>query len=465
MKENRKLFGALVLSLVLMTTAAAAGGIIYVDDNSALNGNGQAWGTAYKYLQDALYDPNLAGGWDIWVAEGTYHPDEDEGGNVTLNNRNETFRLKNGVALYGGFVGNETGLHERNWRTNVTILSADLWDDDDDGFHFNDDNSHHVVIGSGTDPNTILDGFTITGSCSDKPYPGQEDFGGGMCNLNGSPTVANCIFTRNFTRNAGGGMYNWASSPTVTNCMFIGNWAEFFGGGICNEDESSLILTNCIFNSNLADDFGGGVHNLGGGTTITNCTFRANSAGITGGGIWHDCGSPTVTNCIIWGNNAPIGQQIYNYGEESAIVTYSDVQGGYEGTGNIDAEPMFADPNGLDGIAGTKDDDLRLFYCSPCIDAGDSNSVPADSADLDQDGNTSEKTPLDLIGNERFVDVTTYNTGNPGAAGLPVVDMGAHEMNEPFDAIRKGDLNVDCYVNLADMAILALHWLEYLGPE
>lgn len=464
-RANRKTFEAAVVFLVLMIAAVATGDIIYVDNDAALNGNGQTWGTAYKYLQEALYDPNLAGGWEIWAAEGTYHPDEDEGGNVTLNNRDERFQLKSGVALYGGFAGNETALKERNWRANVTILSGDLWDDDDDGFHFNADNSHHVVIGSGADPNTILDGFTITGSCSNNPYHGEEYRGGGMCNLNGSPTVTNCIFTRNFTSEEGGGMYNWASSPTVTNCMFIGNWAGFFGGGICNEDESSPILTNCIFNSNLADDFGGGVHNLGGSMTITNCTFRANSAGIKGGGIWNDCSSPTVTNCIIWGNNASIGEQIYNGEEDSAIVTYSDVQGGCEGTGNIDADPMFTDPNGPDGIAGTDDDDLRLFYCSPCIDAGDSNSVPTDSPDLDQDGNTSEKTPLDLIGNERFVDVTTYNTGNPAAPGLPVVDMGAYEMNEPFDAIRKGDLNVDCYVDLADMAILALHWLEYLGLE
>jgi hypothetical protein len=138
--------------------------------------------------------------------------------------------------------------------------------------------------------------------------------------------------------------------------------------------------------------------------------------------------SPVITNCIFWANadNGGVNQaaQIHTqFG--SPIVSFCLVQGGYAGTGNINADPGFADPNGPDDILGTADDDLRILPGSPCIDAGSSPAVPADIADLDGDGNTSEPTPLDLAGKKRFVDdPRTPNTGIPGS---PVVDMGAYE--------------------------------------
>jgi hypothetical protein len=99
-----------------------------------------------------------------------------------------------------------------------------------------------------------------------------------------------------------------------------------------------------------------------------------------------------VTNCILWGNSP---DEIYDDGGSSTTVTYSDVLGGYSGTGNIDANPLFVN-------AGA--DNLHLRACSLCVDAGDNNSVPPDSSDLDGDGNTTEPIPFDLGGNWRFVD-------------------------------------------------------------
>ena len=83
--------------------------------------------------------------------------------------------------------------------------------------------------------------------------------------------------------------------------------------------------------------------------------------------------------------------------------TFSDVQGGFTGTGNIDADPMFVDPD---------NGDYRLAAGSPCIDAGDNTAVPA--------GITT-----DLDGNPRFVDdPSTIDSGN---GDPPIVDMGAFE--------------------------------------
>jgi hypothetical protein len=144
-------------------------------------------------------------------------------------------------------------------------------------------------------------------------------------------------------------------------------------------------------------------------STLTNCTFSGNSA-YSGGAMVNSFSSSTLTNCIIWGNG---GSPIYNGSDSTPMITFSDIQGGYTGAGNIDADPLFVrNPSaGADGVWGTADDDygdLRLRADSPCIDAGSNAAVPA--------GITT-----DLAGKPRFVDVPGAN--DPGA----IVDMGAYE--------------------------------------
>jgi hypothetical protein len=107
---------------------------------------------------------------------------------------------------------------------------------------------------------------------------------------------------------------------------------------------------------------------------------------------------------------------------------------------------------------------------SPCIDAGNCSSVPLDTLDLDDNSDTSERIPLDLAGHARFADdPVTEDTGVPDPPDyLEVVDIGAYERYEFCDDINqalKGDLNLDCYVNLLDLAIMAQYWLQYVGPE
>jgi hypothetical protein len=218
--------------------------------------------------------------------------------------------------------------------------------------------------------------------------------GGGMMNIGSSPTVTNCNFIEN-TGYTGGGMNNYTCNPIVTNCTFISNTSGGRGAGMMNIRSSNPTVTNCKFSENWVVYTGGGMSNEENcNPIVTNCTFSGNTAagyGSTagaGGGMCNGGSNPTVTNCILW-NDTP--NEIYNY-DITPTVTYSDVQQGYAGTGNIDADPMFTDA--LNG-------DYRLLSGSPCIDVGNNAAVPS--------GVTT-----DLDGHPRIVNNT--------------VDMGAYEI-------------------------------------
>ncbi|MHC4646359.1 MAG: right-handed parallel beta-helix repeat-containing protein, partial [Planctomycetota bacterium] len=293
---------------------------------------------------------------------------------------------------------------------------------------------HVVQCVTGEDANTSLEGFTITGGWADGPDP--NDRGGGMYNLNSSPTVTNCNFTGNSATAHGGGIYNYISSPTVNNCTFTGNSAGWGGGGMYNNNHSSPAVTNCTFTTNSAD-YGGGMFNYGSSPTVTNCTFSGNSADRDGGGIYNYGSSPTVTNSTFTSNSADYGGGIYNYSGSPTVtncifwgdtpdeingggpsVTYCDIHGGYTGLGNIDIYPGFVDAG-----AG----DFRLTWYSPCIDSGD-NGAPGLPAS-------------DLAGNPRVAD----GDGD----GNAVVDMGAYELEAGMSKVGVGTLAVTIEPNEA----------------
>jgi hypothetical protein len=125
-----------------------------------------------------------------------------------------------------------------------------------------------------------------------------------------------------------------------------------------------------------------------------------------------------MSNCVLWHNSPD-----HFYPGYSAAISYSNIEGGFPGIGNIDADPLFVDPD---------NGDYHLAPGSPCIDAADNTAVPMDIT-------------TDLDGNPRFVDdPDTPETGNPGAPG-PIVDMGAYEFQGtscPWDLNGDGEVNV-----------------------
>jgi hypothetical protein len=134
------------------------------------------------------------------------------------------------------------------------------------------------------------------------------------------------------------------------------------GGGLYNAS-STLTLTDCTLAGNSSDGRGGGLFNRG-TATLTDCTLAGNSAALGGGGgISELQGTLTLADCILWGDSG--GEcEIF---QSSPTVSYSDVQGGWTGTGNIDLDPLLAPLGDYGGPTQT----MALLPGSPALDAGD----------------------------------------------------------------------------------------------
>ena len=334
-----------------ITTGVSAQDVLYVDATASSGGDGLAWQSAFDDLADALAAtetmPDVS---EIWVAAGVYLPGEPD-------ETEATFQLRQGLAIYGGFAGDEDDLDQRDPAINVTVLSGDLGQDDEYGdpvwhvgWNRHTANSAHVVTGSGCDATAVLDGFTIEAGATGAngtPAGAPQMYGSGLYNVNGSPTIRHCTFKRNLAAFAhGGAVYNMDSSPTFEHCEFIQNWVHLghggaianrgnsavtvtdstfvenrsvgsspaaAGGGIAHQSDGPLVIERCKFIGNISENFfptggdyggyGGGVYHFSGGLTVASSTFEDNWSN-AGGGLftWNNA---TIINSVFNGNEAP----------------------------------------------------------------------------------------------------------------------------------------------------------------
>ena len=501
--------------MCLFVALSAGADVIFVDTDTAGVSDGSSWADAYNYLQDALAhaDSNSSIS-EIRVAEGLYRPDRWLAVPNGSGDREAAFSLINGVIIKGGFAGfAEPDPNARDVEKYISILSGDLNGDDSLDFADNNENSYHVVNGSETDSNAVLDGFTITAGNADGISP--HSLGGGMYTSLGSPAVSNCTFSKNFASAMGGGMFNYESCPTITNCTFSENRSDDDGGGIRNYTNSHAIITNCDFIANSAFEEGGGLNNRknsnaivtgckfinntagsGGGMEnhvgkamatgepiISNCTFIGNVAnegggmrnndaspiitnctfvGNTGSGMNNRKNNPTVTNCIFWANTGGSFD-----GSGNPTVTYSNAEGGFPGTGNIDTDPLFADAaNGyyhLKSQTGRWDANTQTWVqdadTSPCIDAGDPNTSTG-----------GELYPNGGIVNMGAYGQTPQASASPSTAGN-IADLNnddAVDLQDFADLANRWnqhiilapqDLNRDNHINVADLSVFSDNWL------
>ncbi len=393
----------------------------YVNWIAPGNNDGTTWFDAFISIKTAI---NAASAGDtIFVAGGLYP--------ASSGDKNQYIRLKQGVVIYGSFVGDEDPItpdviNARDYENNASLMLGDLYLNDASGS--TDENTYHVVVAKGTasesiDSATLLDGFFIYGGNatgdSDSTSAGGGVYlsavNGGKCN----PTLKRLIIFGNYA-NEGGGMMLYAAtgsdcSPTLDSVLFRGNYADGGSGlyckalgGTCNPtlhivdfnyntlsgvypgkgaamfnyaenttspaECSPVINTSEISHNECALD-GGAVYNLAGGINPGNCSPRfVNMSFYKNGsyGIFNKINkgtcTPVLTNVILW------NESINNVGGVTPAIDHCIIEGsngsgaGWDnGLGSDGGGNLDADPLWADADGRN----FSLLAGSPALTAGD----------------------------------------------------------------------------------------------
>ena len=284
----KKIYTFFLLCFVVMQSDAQT--TRYVKANATGANNGTSWANAYTNFQTAVNASSS--GDEVWVAAGTYQPASGQ-----------NFNMKEGVKIYGGFVGNEVTLSARSWTINVTTLQG---------------NGSYVIKNelNGLTNAAVLDGFTVTGGSA-------VVAGAGMYNARTSPTIINCTFSSNTATYGAGAIYNYQcpTPPIITNCIFSGNNGVTYGGAIYNVT-SSPVITGCTFSNNTAVTGGAIYFNTQSIPNISHCTFQNNTGSTAAGGAVYYAGGGVsdnayIRNCLFTGNTSNAGSAI-GYGDQAA---------------------------------------------------------------------------------------------------------------------------------------------------
>ena len=458
---QRKLVAVVVLCVLVLATAAfdaraaSAPRRYYVNARVSFPGDGSTWSSAYRYLDEALAVVRY--GDELWVAAGIYSP-------LQRHYTATAFVVPPGVALYGGFVGDEAALDERDLALTQTVLSA-----------INPDAPYisyaprHVVMAVGVTETTRIDGFTIRdglinssvcGRWFDSAPHGCD--GGGML-VFGSPVLANLYFQENSAGviGRGGGLAHYSGTLHLQDVVFDMNSANS-GGGFYSYQPTAVFLTRTTAVTNSAvDGWGGGwyIEGLGGPVHVRDSRIAGNQAFYGGGVYMSNVGSPAqpanFEGLVIASNYALHGGGIYldasfislthatiaqNFSEwavtcssGSAILLENDSRIAFRNslamrnlagitardTSTYTVEASLVDPRAFDinsidpqfvgpfpercQDAMRASDDLRLLPGSPAVDVGDAALTPSDMT-------------IDLAGAPRM-----FGSG---------VDAGAYEWND-----------------------------------
>ena len=484
--------------------SAAQPDTLFVNASAPLGGDGQSWQMAYRYLQDALL--HAENGDQLWVAGGTYYPDEGSG--ITNDDRQATFLLPYGVKLFGGFSGTESDLSSRNHQIHRTLLNGDIDQNDSyvEGFvqNISGGNAYHVLsILDSADH--LIDGISVTGGLAN----GADSlaYGGGifMYAATGqfNVEIKNTTVRGNRSTQSGGGIALlqvtggfsefdvWLEQTEI---RF--NQAGYRGGGVSVQprtpNSNKLQFFNCWVNRNRADKDGGGISVVGGGSAhlsnqFHNCLITSNQVNATGtpefqkGGGMYFYGptiyfTAAINNCTIADNVIPYTADVHgpaihfdtdiSYANDPTLsntivyANYKSSGGNFSNTNQVATaytyvefraysclfEENIATMLGVDPVSGNLqgnpkfDSAYKIPSDSPAKDSGSISSIPEDTRDFDQDGNTTEFYPVDIAGRPRIQDAT--------------VDIGAYEYHLIQDEIVSHIL----FYSHASNESANLHW-------
>jgi hypothetical protein len=365
------IFWAIAICL-LGSIGSYAQTIRYVKPNSSGSGDGSSWANATNDLQTAINSLSATGG-QVWMTSGLYKPTVPAG----FNGFDSRFTLTDGIAIYGGFTGNETTLSDRiESHPASTTLSGNVGDPAS-----RDDNSQYILYAFNMDSTAILDGLVITegntGLLAERTH----------LQINNCTFVANAGGILSYAGGAGNTNDQFANRIQITNSAFQANL-----NGISTNSEGGhgnyFTVINCLFEKNINPNqpiitsaFGGALTVNGAAMSLINCTFRNNYAYY--GGVVSSTASHTVTmtNCILFGNSGSAGYE--NFFPDTPTIRYS----------LIDRPLPYQEPSVIVSTTSpfVSETSAQLNACSYAVDAGD----PA----------TTQTTvgSIDLAGNPRFV--------------------------------------------------------------
>ncbi|MHC4518504.1 MAG: right-handed parallel beta-helix repeat-containing protein, partial [Planctomycetota bacterium] len=284
--------------------------------------------------------------------------------NLTTGSRHDYIQHAVSSATDGDVILVPEGTYAEKVRfggRNVTVTSADPQDPAVRAATVITGGGQLVAFDTEETADCLFTGFTVTGGSF-----------GIFCN-GSTPTISHC----DVTGNRDGGIKLWgASQATVTDCTITANrigvemWADTATRRILR---SKPTLRNCIIAGNR--EYGV----MGSDPTVENCTIADN--------LWTGlyCSSPVLTNSIVYFNNEG-GDNVA--ARKKLTATYSDIQGGWPGEGNIDVDPLFVARGSWTEAGEWIPGDYHLKSegwswdmvqglwawdeaTSPCIDAGD----------------------------------------------------------------------------------------------
>ena len=287
--------------------------------------------------------------------------------------------------------------------------------------------------------------------------------GGGICSEYSDIIVRGCHFADNSAGEKGGGIFcldriTNETRSIIDSSIVDNNSANDYGGGIyyrvgydtndssfeeppdhpgvtsLGEDVSCAIISNCMITANSAGIKGGGMNCAGSNLRILNCTLSANLTTESGGGIYLLPSDIMVTNCILWGDY-PDEVDVDNPDWHPPILEYCDVQGGWPGVGNIDADPLF--------VSGLEHD----YYLSQTA-AGQGENSPC----VDTGSDTAQSLGMNRL-----------STRTDEVRDTGIVDMGYHSYALAIDSINRTEDDITVRWNARPGVSYIFEWSDDLS--
>jgi predicted outer membrane repeat protein len=270
----------------------------YVSATATGSGTGTTWQDAFTDVQDALLV--VQAGEEIWIANGVYYPGQND---------TSTFEIPGGVSIYGGFVGFESLLSDRNLQNAATVFSGDIGVVGDSS-----DNVWHIVKIFNTTLPILIDGIHFT---SGSAWTGVTHAGGyrgaAIWMQQANLEISHCRFTQNYGR-LGGAIYQSGGSLEIRACLFDGNRAETdFGGAIASAGNASLEIWDSRFQYNYARWGGAITYNASGNFRIQRSILHSNKSTDSGSALYVSGAVDTmdVSNCLMVANQSGTGSVLY----------------------------------------------------------------------------------------------------------------------------------------------------------